>query len=108
MSLRSVEHSHFALCTQVLVPYIKTKLDRLFQQLLVKQQEAAWHLSAPEKLFLRLYRYFHACFEGAFVLFQLGYLFDLTPCYTPVLRLLGQKLVRASDDPTRLKLPQVQ
>lgn len=46
--------------------------------------------------FLRLYPFIHAAVEGVKFCYQLTYLLDVWDCHTPVLQLLGQRLVRLS------------
>jgi hypothetical protein len=44
--------------------------------------------------FVRLYPYLHASLEGVKFVYQLGYLLDVFETHSPVLQLLGQRLVR--------------
>lgn len=46
--------------------------------------------------FLQIYPYAHAAVEGLKFCYQLAYLLDVWDCHTPVLQLLGQRLVRLS------------
>jgi hypothetical protein len=43
-----------------------------------------------------LYPYLHAAIEAVRFVYQLGYLLDVFDCHSPVLQLLGQRLVRLS------------
>jgi len=44
--------------------------------------------------FVLLYPYLHAGLEGVSFVYQLGYLLDVFDTHSPVLQLLGQRLVR--------------
>jgi hypothetical protein len=44
--------------------------------------------------FVKLYPYIHASLEATKFVFQLCYLLNITDTHSPVLQLLGQRLVR--------------
>ncbi|KAK9810536.1 hypothetical protein WJX72_012327 [[Myrmecia] bisecta] len=110
---------HATLLLLVAVPYIKAKLDRLYNQyrrqsegplgltLRMQQQpeqqvpEGRSALAAGGRrlllsIFLRVYPWAHAAQEGLRFAYQLLYLLDSTPYYSPLLHLLGQQVVRVS------------
>lgn len=62
------------------------------------QSESLWRQiqSQALRLFMRLFPWIHATQEGLKFGYQLLYLLDSTPFYTPVLHLLGQNIVRVS------------
>jgi hypothetical protein len=45
-------------------------------------------------VFIQLYPYLHASVEAVKFVYQLGYLLDVSETHSPVLQLLGQRLVR--------------
>jgi len=49
-----------------------------------------------ERLFVKIYPWFHACYEGLSFYYQLRYLFEFSSHFSPWLHLLGQKIVRLS------------
>ena len=62
------------------------------------QPESLWRRIQVQalRLFMRLFPWIHATQEGLRFGYQLLYLLDSTPFYTPVLHLLGQNIVRVS------------
>ncbi|KAL3154018.1 hypothetical protein ABBQ32_013570 [Trebouxia sp. C0010 RCD-2024] len=62
------------------------------------QSESLWRRIQRQalSLFMRLFPWIHATQEGLRFGYQLLYLLDSTPFYTPVLHLLGQNIVRVS------------
>lgn len=62
------------------------------------QSQSLWRRTQAQalKLFMRLFPWIHATQEGLRFGYQLLYLLDSTPFYTPVLHLLGQNIVRVS------------
>ena len=48
------------------------------------------------QLFIRLFPWIHATSEGLRFGYQLLYLLDSSPFYTPILHLLGQTVIRVS------------
>ena len=58
-------------------------------------------------VFLRVYPFVHATWEGARFAYQLAYLLDYSPFYAPGLHLLRQHIVRVSGMEMVLSLPLV-
>lgn len=90
----------------VVVPYLKQKLDKLYedmsglssgfpafgfgnQELINNEQDAlrSHYYRFFKKLFLTVYPYVNAVYEGLFFIYQLLYLYDKTKYYTPFLHL---------------------
>eukprot|EP00775_Hariotina_reticulata_P011413 gene11413-11560_t len=115
-SLLTTRHQHQALLCQVLLPYLKAKLDGWYSrhatrgvlglalttaQQRQQQQQAALEQHGSRALLL-LYPYIRALMEAIKFCYQLNYLLDVFDCHSPVLHLLGQRLVRLSA-PERLR-----
>jgi peroxin-12 len=103
-----------ALAAEVLVPLLRAKASRLYQEhtgrtvlglALGRHRRGqapppAAHTPLQQlrrralRLFLALYPYLHAGWEGAHFVYQLLYLLDASQCHSPLLQLLGTKLVR--------------
>lgn len=98
---------------QTLVPFLRSKLDALHQQLQSQQQQQqqppsqhpaaaataaeAWARrcrTAALKAFVALYPWAAAAHEGARFAYQLVYLLGRSPYYSPGLHLLGLQVVR--------------
>jgi peroxin-12 len=102
-----------SLAAEVLIPYLKAKAGRLYAEqtghtilgLAVDRYRTTSTPAQPEtplqhlqqralKLFVKLYPYLHASWEGLHFVYQLLYLLDSSHCHSPVMHLLGMKLVR--------------
>ncbi|GAB4816887.1 hypothetical protein N2152v2_003933 [Parachlorella kessleri] len=105
-----------------LVPFLRAKLDALYQRLLVQRQQrqGAWALSQANgsyypqqqpqqqqaaldrlhrlalRAFVQVYPWVHAAHEGVRFAYQLLYLLDATPYYSPSLHLLRLVVVRVA------------
>lgn len=110
----------WALLCGVLLPYLQAKAERLFARnaahgvlgLALRRAAApvrgasssggAWVArlqqgkAAALALFVRAYPVLHAGIEAAKFGYQLAYLLDVSDYHSPVMRLLGQRLVRMS------------
>eukprot|EP00879_Flechtneria_rotunda_P025849 GHRR01027501.1.p1 GENE.GHRR01027501.1~~GHRR01027501.1.p1 ORF type:complete len:323 (+),score=103.21 GHRR01027501.1:793-1761(+) len=113
---------HLALLCQVLLPYIKAKCDQLYAKhspqrgvlglAIARQAATAQQVVGSSNTYFSkciatlkqggitalvlLYPYIHAACEGSKFVYQLMYLLDVTDCHSPILHLLGQRLVRLS------------
>lgn len=83
-------------CSSTLRHYARALID--WSCLQQSQSETLWRRiqSQALRLFMRLFPWIHATQEGLKFGYQLLYLLDSTPFYTPVLHLLGQNIVRVS------------
>jgi len=104
-----------ALLFMVGVPYVKNRLDNFYirlsgnipdnDDLALSQQEineimdahqVPPRLTPMERLFVKIYPWFHALYEGLSFLYQLRYLFEFSSHFSPWLHLIRQKIVRLS------------
>ncbi|KAK2077067.1 hypothetical protein QBZ16_004700 [Prototheca wickerhamii] len=87
----------------VLVPYIRAKLDRLYEEESIRQRarqaladdarDASWR-AFYARAFVRAYPWCVAAHEGSRFAYQLLYLLGKTPYYLPGLHLLGLRVAR--------------
>jgi peroxin-12 len=117
---------NWALLCCVLLPYLQTKTECLYTRHAPQLQHgvlgvalrraaatggggragssgnASWSVRLQRgravalALFVRAYPYVHAGVEAARFAYQLAYLLDASDCHSPVMRVLGQRLVRMS------------
>nr|XP_056721287.1 peroxisome assembly protein 12 [Euleptes europaea] len=87
-----------SLCLLVLVPYLKTKLEKLVSRL---REEDDYSIHPPSSAWKRFYRAFlaaypfvHLAWEGWFLAQQLCYILGKAQQHSPLLRLSGVHLVR--------------
>ncbi|XP_015263520.1 PREDICTED: peroxisome assembly protein 12 [Gekko japonicus] len=87
-----------SLCLLVLVPYLKTKLEKLVSRL---REEDDYSIHPPSSSWKRFYRAFLAAYpfvnlawEGGFLAQQLCYILGKARHHSPLLRLAGVHLVR--------------
>jgi len=95
----------------VVVPYLKSKLDALYSQLegpvtpmgrLFARTDTGHNESARtssagttfRRMFTRVYPFVHAAYEGSLFLYQLLYLLEYTPFYTPWLNIQRLRIRR--------------
>ncbi|XP_043909717.1 peroxisome assembly protein 12 [Protopterus annectens] len=89
----------------VMVPYLKTKLDRIFTQM---REEDDYYIHLPEshwkrfcKAFLAAYPFVNMAWEGWFLTYQLLYIFKKTYHHSPLLLLAGVRLVNLRGEDIR-------
>ncbi|XP_038058661.1 peroxisome assembly protein 12-like [Patiria miniata] len=80
----------------VLVPYLKLKLEALFERwrdeaLDRPQWQQAEHLRL-RRVFMAVFPFIHMSWESTVFLYQLRYLFHKSDCHSPFLRLAGVRL----------------
>ncbi|XP_054856999.1 peroxisome assembly protein 12 [Eublepharis macularius] len=87
-----------SLCLLVLIPYLKTKLEKLVSRL---REEDDYSIHPPSSSWKRFYRAFLAAYpfvnlawEGWFLAQQLCYILGKARHHSPLLRLAGVRLVR--------------
>ncbi|XP_063002487.1 peroxisome assembly protein 12 [Elgaria multicarinata webbii] len=92
------QHHWRSLCLLVLVPYLKTKLEKLISRL---REEDDYSIHPPSSCWKRCYRAFLAAYpfvnlawEGWFLSQQLCYILGKAQHHSPLLRLAGVRLVR--------------
>ncbi|XP_072163764.1 peroxisome assembly protein 12-like [Diadema setosum] len=85
-----------SLIVLVLVPYIKLKLDALFQRWHEEALDAGdrgrQKLRMYKRLYLAIYPYLHLSWESTIFVYQLRYLFRKTQVHSPFLKLAGVHL----------------
>lgn len=93
---------YFSLVALVLWPYVKTKVDRLFEsQRDTIIRDGIQDSSAQSKLsmaFLTIYPYIHFTLQSVSAIYQLGYTLNLLNHQSPVFHVLKMQLVRANSD----------
>ncbi|XP_065174674.1 peroxisome assembly protein 12-like [Sycon ciliatum] len=98
-------HSYTSLFIVTFVPYLKQKLEDLYEALDSGQMTAhgrnQWRRRCLQ-LFQAVYPYFHFLWEGCFFLFQLAYLLRKTTAFTPLLYLAGLELRRVTAEDEEL------
>ena len=97
---------------QVLVPYIRAKLDRLYEEESIRQRarqalpddarDASWR-AFYARAFVRAYPWCVAAHEGSRFAYQLLYLLGKTPYYLPGLHLLGLRVARTDPAAARAR-----
>ncbi len=102
---------------QVVVPYVKSKLDAYYTRLTsavsddgfenAEAAQAAAEAAAgsqqwsAQRLFIRCYPYLHAAYESWVFVYQCRYLFEFSGFWSPWQQLIGQRVVRMSVEDMR-------
>ncbi|XP_061461040.1 peroxisome assembly protein 12 [Rhineura floridana] len=94
-----------SLCLLVLVPYLRTKLEKLIARL---REEDDYSIHPPSSSWKRFYKAFLAAYpfanlawEGWFLAQQLSYILGKARHHSPLLRLAGVQLVRLTTEDVR-------
>ncbi|XP_064620299.1 peroxisome assembly protein 12-like [Lineus longissimus] len=108
LSRKAVKRSLFFL---VVLPYVRLKLDSLYEEMKSRQEQ--YNLGAKSlkatfyQAFLGVYPYLHMVLEGAAFMFQLQYLLKKSEFHSPWLMLAGVKLHSLTEDDLRLQLERI-
>jgi len=92
-------HKLWCLFFLVVVPYLKTKLDKYYQNNFENTRNRNLEEESRSKIsraFGVIYPYLVAAYEGLFFLYQILYMYDYTQYYTPFLHLQGLTIKRHS------------
>ncbi|XP_058020441.1 peroxisome assembly protein 12 [Ahaetulla prasina] len=99
------KHHWKSLCLLVLVPYLRTKLEKLISRL---QEEDDYSIHPPSSCWKRFYKAFLAAYpfvnmawEGWFLVQQLCYILGKARHHSPLLRLAGVYLARLTAEDLR-------
>ncbi|XP_014664971.1 PREDICTED: peroxisome assembly protein 12-like [Priapulus caudatus] len=81
----------------VLIPYIKTKLDKLFERWREENadgrfQDSRGRYVSMVKVYLAAYPYAHMTYEGAMLCYRLAYVFGKSRFHSPLLKLADVEL----------------
>jgi hypothetical protein len=82
-------HKLWCLFFLVVVPYLKTKLDKYYQANFANERRGSPEPTGTKKLFRMIYPFITVIYEGLFFLYQILYMYEMTPYYTPLLHLQG-------------------
>uniref|UniRef100_A0A6B2L9Q4 Peroxisome assembly protein 12 n=1 Tax=Arcella intermedia TaxID=1963864 RepID=A0A6B2L9Q4_9EUKA len=84
------KHKLWSLFFLVVVPYIKTKLDKYYEKNFTNPRPGSPPPSDSAKRFFKLvYPYVVAIYEATFFLYQILYMYDYTQYYNPFFHLMG-------------------
>lgn len=80
------------------LPHQVVRLSSIQHCLQQPERRSLWRRTQAQilRVFMRLFPWIHATQEGLRFGYQLLYLLDSSPFYTPILHLLGQNIVRVS------------
>jgi hypothetical protein len=93
-------HKLWSLFFLVVVPYLKTKLDKYYQKTFGSERprEPTTEPNQAQKFFGHIYPFLTVVYEGLFFLYQILYMYDMTQYYTPLLHLQGLVVKKISLD----------
>jgi hypothetical protein len=101
----SESQRRMSLFALVVVPYIKLKLDRLYEYMNEEQQLGSTsseilstYQTHLKEFFLKAYPYVHFAWESLILFYQLLYLFKYSKFYSPLHRLAGVQLVQLTKE----------
>ena len=90
---------YISLTALVLWPYIKSKVDQLFEKLRERViREENEDNSRLTLIFLKIYPYIHFTLQSVSGIYQLAYTLKLLNFHSPIFHLLKMQLVRASSE----------
>lgn len=100
LSTKSLQN--LSLITQVVLPYIKAKMDKTFENIrdrVIRQEDSGSTEKAKlTRVFLKIYPFVHFALEGALAFYKLGYVLNLLEYHSPLFHALRIQLVRASSE----------
>ena len=100
LSTKSLQN--FCLITLVVLPYIKAKMDKVFENIrdrTIRQEDSgSTEQGKLTRLFLKIYPFVHFALESTSAFYKLGYLLNLLEFHSPLFHALKIQLVRASSE----------